>query len=66
MLINCTLSTKIIYIGKIINNNAQLKTLSVKEKKRRLKPWVTPCMLISIKTKNNYYKKIVKTKAKFW
>ena len=66
MLINCTLSTKIIYIGKIINNNAQLKTLSVKEKKRRLKPWVTPSMLISIKTKNNYYKKIVKTKAKFW
>ena len=35
---------------KIINNNAPLKTLSVKEKKRRLIPWITPCILASIKT----------------
>ena len=49
-----------------MNNNAPLKTLPVKEKKRRLKPWITPCILASIKTKKSYYKKFMKTKAKFW
>ena len=50
---------------EIINNNAPLKALSIKEKKRRLKPWITPFILISIKTKNIYYKKFIKTKTKF-
>ena len=27
---------------------------------------MTPCILTPIKTKNNYYKKFIKTKAKFW
>ena len=50
---------------EIINNNAPLKALSIKEKKRRLKPWITAFILISIKTKNIYYKKFIKTKTKF-
>ena len=50
---------------EIINNNAPLKALSIKEKKRKLKPWITPFILISIKTKNIYYKKFIKTKTKF-
>ena len=39
---------------EIINNNAPLKTISVKEKKRRSKPWITLCIPISIKTSNYY------------
>ena len=54
------------HLVEIINNNAPLKTISVKEKKRRLKPWIITCILISIKTKNSYYKTVMKTKAKFW
>ena len=51
--------------NEISNNNVPLKTLSVEEKKRS-KPWITPCMLVSMKIKNNYCKKFMKTKAKFW
>ena len=32
------------HLVEIINNNAPIKTLSVKEKKRRLKLWITPCI----------------------
>ena len=39
---------------EIINNNAPLKTISIKEKKRRSKPWITLCIVISIKTSNYY------------
>ena len=48
-----------------IINNAPRKTLSVKEKKRRFKPWIIPWILASTKTKN-YCKKCIKTKAKLW
>ena len=54
------------HLVEIINNNAPLKTISVKEKKRRLKPWIITYILISIKTKNSYYETVRKTKAKFW
>ena len=39
------------HLVEIINNNAPLKTISVKEKKRRLKPWIITYILTSIKTK---------------
>ena len=53
------------HLDEVTNTNAPLKTLLVKEKNRRLKPWITSYILISIKTKSNYYKKFMKTKAKF-
>ena len=57
------------HLVEIINNNAPIKTLSVKEKKRRLKLWITPCIhayLHLYKQKIIIIKTFMKTKAKFW
>ena len=41
-------------------------TLSRKESKIRQKPWLTKCILGSIKIKNQLYKKYIKKKDTFW
>ena len=51
---------------QIIDNNAPYKTLSKKESKLRLKPWISRSILQSIKIKNNYYKKYIKKQESFW
>ena len=50
---------------EIINNNAPYITLSKKQSKLKHKPWITSSILKSIKNKNLYYKKFMKTKNKF-
>ena len=51
---------------EIINNNAPFKILSKKETKQRQKPWVTKSIIQSIKIRNIYYKKYMKTQEMFW
>ena len=50
---------------QIMDKNAPYKTLSKKESKLLLKPWITKSILQSIKIKNNYYKKYIKNKKVF-
>ena len=51
---------------EILNIHAPMKTLSKKDIKLQHKPWLTKGLLTSIKLKNKYYKKFLKTKDKFW
>ena len=50
----------------VIDKNAPYKTLSKQVSKTKQKPWITKSIIKSIKTKNIYYKKFLKTKSKFW
>ena len=46
----------------MILKHAPLKTLTIQEKKLRLKPWITTGILTSVKTKNRIYRKFLRTK----
>ena len=48
----------------IIDNNAPIITLSRKESKLRQKPWLTKCILESIRIKNQFYERHIKKKAR--
>ena len=50
----------------IIDKHAPYRTLSRKEQKLRLKPWITKSILNSINKKNGLYRKYIKTQSKFW
>ena len=50
----------------IIDKEAPYRTLSRKEQKLRLKPWITKSILNSINKKNGLYRKYIKTQSKFW
>ena len=50
---------------EIIDKNAPYITLSKKQSKLKLKPWITSSILKSIKIKNLYYKKFLKTQNIF-
>ena len=51
---------------EIIDKNAPYKTLSKKESKLKLKPWITKGILQSIKTRGNYRKKYIRKQDSFW
>ena len=51
---------------EIIDRNVPHITLSKKQSKLKLKPWITSSILKSIKIKNLYYKKFLTTQKKFW
>ena len=43
-----------------------IKLYPNKNKKTKQKPWIRKSIIKSIKTKNIYYKKFLKTQSKFW
>ena len=43
-----------------------LKQLSKKESKLKTKPWITSAIRTSIKIKNKFYKKFLKTKSSYY
>ena len=51
---------------EIIDKNAPYKTLSKKESKLKLKPWITKSILQSIKIRDNYQKKYIRKQDSFW
>ena len=51
---------------KILNLHAPIRTLSQKEVKLLNKPWLSKGLLTSIKLKNKFYKKFLKTKDQLW
>ena len=50
---------------EIIDKNLPFKVLSKKESKLKLKPWIAPGILKSIKTKNKIYRKFLRSRRKF-
>lgn len=52
-------------LAKKINKNAPFKVFSKKESKLKLKPWITPGLLKSIKAKNKISEKFLKSRRKF-
>ena len=50
---------------EIIDKNVPYITLSKKQSKLKLKPWITSSILRSIKIKNLYYIKFLKTQKSF-
>ena len=48
----------------IIDKHMPLKKLSTKECKQKLKPWITPAIIIKISRKNDLYKKFMKTRSR--
>ena len=57
------------YHNKLIeipDKNALFIILLKKQSKLKLKPWITSCILKSIKIKNLYHKKFLKTQKKVW
>ena len=44
----------------MLDKHAPLTALTRKEKRRKKKPWITPGILASIKTKNKLFKKVFK------
>ena len=51
---------------EIIDKNAPYKTLSKKESKLKLKPWITKSILQSIKIRDKYQKKYIRKHENFW
>ena len=49
-----------------LNKHIPIKLLSKKELKLKLKPWLTSGILTSVKRKNYFYKKFVKSQNPFW
>ena len=49
-------------INSIIDRHAPLKKMSLKERKLKLKPWITKGILISIDNKNKTYRKYCRAK----
>ena len=54
------------HILSVINKHAPLQTLSRKETKNLLKPWITKGILKSINLKNKYYHKFIKNNDPLW
>ena len=50
----------IVGFSEIVNEHAPLKTFSKRQRKQKLKPWITKAILKSIKTKNRLYNKCYK------
>ena len=50
-------------ISQIVDKHIPIKQLSRRELKFKLKPWITSAIKRSIKVKNNFYKKFLKTKS---
>ena len=44
--------------NSVLDKHALLTVLTRKEKRLQKKPWITPGILASIKTKNNLFKKV--------
>ena len=51
---------------EIIDKNAPYKTLSKKESKLKLKPWITKSILQSIKIRDKYQKKYIRKQENLW
>ena len=51
---------------RIFNQHAPIRELSNRETKNLLKPWISPGILNSIKVKNKFYSKYVKSLDPFW
>ena len=52
-------------ISQIVNKHIPIKQLSRRELKFKSKPWITSAIKRSIKVKNNFYKKFLKTKSSY-
>ena len=53
-------------ISQIVNKHIPIKQLSRRELKFKSKPWITSAIKRSIKVKNNFYKKFLKTKSSYY
>ena len=51
---------------EIIGKNALFRTLPKREKKLREKPWITKCILQSIRIKYNLYNRYIRKQDQFW
>ena len=49
-------------MSNIIDKHMPVRKLTIKERKQKLKPWITQKIIAKIKTKNKLYKKLIKTK----
>ena len=53
-------------ISQIVDKHIPIKQLSRRELKFKSKPWITSAIKRSIKVKNNFYKKFLKTKSSYY
>jgi len=53
-------------ISTIVDKHIPLKQLSIREIKQLTKPWITKGLQTSIKIKNRFYKKFIKTKSLYY
>ena len=51
---------------KTLNNNTPLRQLSKRKQRQKNKPWITRDIRKSIRTKNQFYKKFIKTNDNFF
>ena len=49
-------------LNSVLDKHASLTVLTRKEKRLQKKPWITPGIFASIKTKNNLFRKVFKKK----
>jgi len=56
-----TLDSGILMLEQCLNEQAPIKKLSKAKQKLSYKPWITPCLLKSIKTKNRLYRALVRS-----
>ena len=49
-------------MSTIIDKHMPVRKLSTKERKQKLKPWITQTMIVKIKTNNKLHKKLIETK----
>ena len=63
---SCMFDTFYRKVSEFIDIHIPLKQLSKKDSKLKTKPWITSAIRISIKIKNNLYKKFLKTKSSYY
>ena len=56
-----TLDSGILMLEQCLNEQAPINKLSKAKQKLSHKPWITPCLLKSIKTKNGLYRALVRS-----
>ena len=56
-----TLDSGILMLEQCVNEQAPMKKLSKAKQKLSHKPWIAPCLLKSIKTKNRLYRALVRS-----
>ena len=56
-----TLDSGILMLEQCLNEQATIKKLSKAKQKLSYKPWITPCLLKPIKTKNRLYRALVRS-----